>query len=472
MLRSTRLAGLAVALAAAAPALAQVPTLQTCLPDDPCPTLTLDEVLALVEDGHPAVRSARLETDVAEAEVLGARGGFDPYLATGYDLKTDGFDDKLNLFESSLVVPVDAPFSPALVVNHRVGEGPAIDPSDATSALGETRVGVSFSPLGGRSTDARRTALAQARLAPRAAQAYARAERNDVVLDARQAYWSWAGAAAKAAVREELLEAARQRAAFVVRRVGTGAAAPVDSLEARLAVVRREGDLVGALREAETAGVELGTFLWGPDGEPVRLRAAPTSLPELPAPEGLPDAAAAFDVATANRPELERAAVRIETAQLGERLARQDLLPNVRLSLQTVSYGSAPGDFGNVKVGVSLAQPLLFRPGRARLAEAEVTTRRRDLERDLVAREVEAEVEAALATLRRAADRVALAEEQADLAAQLQQAEARRFELGEGTLFLVNQREQALAEARLTEIEARVAYLQAYAVFLWTTGQI
>jgi outer membrane protein TolC len=67
---------------------------------------------------------------------------------------------------------------------------------------------------------------------------------------------------------------------------------------------------------------------------------------------------------------------------------------------------------------------------------------------------------------------VSAAERRVELARRLQQAERRRFELGESTLFLVNQREQAFAEARVERVSAQVDVLQAHASVRWATGTI
>ena len=77
-------------------------------------------------------------------------------------------------------------------------------------------------------------------------------------------------------VRDDLLAVARERAAFVARRVRAGEVPPVDSVEARLAVISREGDRVSALRAAESAGVDAGDVPLGrQSGEPAPLRARP-----------------------------------------------------------------------------------------------------------------------------------------------------------------------------------------------------
>ena len=76
----------------------------------------------------------------------------------------------------------------------------------------------------------------------------------------------------------------------------------------------------------------------------------------------------------------------------------------------------------------------------------------------------------AAAALRGAYERVALVRQEVEIADQLQQAELERFELGDGTLFVVNLRELAAASARLREVKALADYQKARAEYLAATA--
>jgi len=137
-----------------------------------------------------------------------------------------------------------------------------------------------------------------------------------------------------------------------------------------------------------------------------------------------------------------------------------------------VSYDDTPTNVSDVKLGLKLDQSLFFRGDRSAVETAEIETLQIDFKRDLTERKVTADVEAALIGIRQARRRVDAAERRVQLARRLQQAEQRRFELGESTLFLLNQREQAFAEARIERIEARIEVRRAQAEYRWATGTI
>ncbi|MEM6784676.1 MAG: TolC family protein [Bacteroidota bacterium] len=462
---------LALALLAAPSALAQddrhpdVP----CEPGRDCPVLTLDAFLDQVVRTNPAARSLRLESDRARADLLDARGGFDPVLLSGYEYKTEENQDKLNVLRGGVALPFDLPMSPSLVVDYRRGLGSSIDPSVSTSSAGETRFGLSFSPLQGFGTTKRRAALESARFEPRLAEAFETRGQNLLLLEATRTFWSWVEAQEVLQVNRELLVLATERRDFVVRQARAGETAAVDSVEAELAVVSREGKVAEAVRKAEQASVKLSVFLWSEDGAPESSRYTAPALPALPAE---PDSAQAVATALAERPELREVALEQRQMEVEQRLAREQLRPDLRLEAQVVSYDDNPLGVTDVKLGFKIDQPLFFRSGRSEVARAEIEMQALRFEQDLAQRAIRADVDAVLVALRQSLVRVSAAERRVELSQRLQEAEQRRFELGESTLFLVNQREQAFAEAREERIAARIDVLQADATFRWATGTI
>lgn len=444
-------------------------------PDDPacatrpCPVLSLDAFLNQVLRTNPVAQSLRLEDDRALATLLDARGAFDPHLSSGYEYKTEDDKDKLNILRSGITMPFDVLMSPSLTLDYRRGRGSSIDPSVLTSLEGETRLGLSLMPLQGLGTSKRRAALSKARLEPRRANALQIRQRNRLLLDATAAFWTWVEARRALQINRDLLELAVTRLDFVIQQARAGEVAAVDSVEAELSVVSRQGKVAVARRKAEEARVKLAVFLWGSDGTPEPLRYDPPALPSEPA---APDSVEGLTAALARRPELQEIAIKRRQMRIEQRLARQRLRPDLKLEAQVVSYDSRPSTVNDVKLGFKIEQPLLFRGGRSDVERTQIETQALRLKRDLVERKVRADVEAALVAVRQSRRRAVVAERRVELARRLREAEQRRFELGESTLFLVNQRDQAFGEAREERVAARVDLLQAQATYQWATGTI
>jgi len=438
-------------------------------------TLGLDRFLGMVLRTNPEVQSIRLEDDRAAAMLLDARGGFDPRLASGYEFKTQDEKDKLNVLRSGLSLPFNLPMSPSLTLDYRRGLGSSIDPSVSTSEFGETRFGVEFSPLQGLTTDKRRATLSKARLEPRRADAVQATRRNLLLLDATQAYLTWVQASQVLQVNRDLLDLASRRQAFITRRARVGEEAAIDSVEAELAAVSRQGKVADATRKAEQAATKLAVFLWEQDGTPMEFdfeAPEPEALADGPPPDDARSAPEAIATALDRRPELREIDLKLRQTRIQQRLARAELRPDIKFEAQAVSYDDTPTNVSDVKLGLKLDQSLFFRGDRSAVETAEIETLQIDFKRDLTERKVTADVEAALIGIRQARRRVDAAERRVQLARRLQQAEQRRFELGESTLFLLNQREQAFAEARIERIEARIEVRRAQAEYRWATGTI
>jgi outer membrane protein TolC len=442
-----------------------------CRPDDDCPVLTLDQFLTMVLRTSPQARSLRLADDRAAAVLLDAQGNFDPRLLSDYAYKTQADKAKLNVLRGGLRQPLDLPLSPTLKLDYRRGLGSSIDPSVATSTIGETRAGISFSPLRGLFPGKRRAALDKARLAPRRADAQQAKARNKLLRDATYAFWDWVEARRKLAIARDLLTLARRRQGLVTRQARAGQAPAIDSVEAAQITASRRGAVADAVRAAEQKRIALTTFLGQRDGSAPSFRHAPPPLPSL-STDDRPRIDAALDTALARRPELRANEVQQRQARIEQTLARGRRWPDLKLEAQAVSYDDSPLDVTDVKVGFEIEQPLFFRRGRGNAEKARVKTRRLAFERDQIAQTVRADVEAALVALRQARRRVASARRSVALARRLQAAEQRRFDEGQGTLFRLNQREQSLAKARKERVAAQVDVLRARATYRWATGTI
>ncbi len=81
------------------------------------------------------------------------------------------------------------------------------------------------------------------------------------------------------------------------------------------------------------------------------------------------------------------------------------------------------------------------------------------------------EVDDAVSALQTAEQRYQAAQQELQLATTLERGERDRFALGDSTLFLVNQRERATAEAANKVIELQAEFEQAKAAFRAAAGQ-
>ena len=113
-----------------------------------------------------------------------------------------------------------------------------------------------------------------------------------------------------------------------------------------------------------------------------------------------------------------------------------------------------------------------LRESRGRLDAARAETSVLDRELELARDTIGIEVRDAMSAVQAAGENVALAREGAEIAEAVRDGERSRFDGGLTTLFIVNLREAAAAEARAREIDALVELATAHALFEAVTAQL
>lgn len=436
----------------------------------PRDTVTLDAYLARVREFHPVARQARLLGVQAQAEQRIARGGFDPKFTAGWDRKTFGSTEYYDYAVAKLTVPT--PLGADLVVGYERADGQYINPDRRTPTAGLLTAGISI-PVGQRMiTDERRTAIVVARALRDAAEGEAALAVNRLQVSAAKYWADWYEASRRLAIADTGLGLAEFRLEAVRRRLRSGEAPAIDTVEASLEVQRRFVSLVEARQALLVARLEAEAQLWGPGGDPAALPddAVPGPATWDPAPplDSLPLERWVAE-AIRTHPAVRFAAGKTEQAVAERRFAAQGILPAAAFSATGIAprqdaFGGGsldgftdPSLGNNAKVGAELTSSLLLLKERGKLQsttakleyqEASLAKARRD-----VAVEVQAAAGAVTAFERMiAAQQVAVAQARA-----LRDGEQRRFEAGESTLFLVNIRERVVLEeeAKLAAAEAK-----------------
>ncbi len=434
------------------------------------PPLHRDDVLDTLDDRHPKARAALLDVDRARGERTMAWGAFEPAFVTD----TKGHEGYYGYLFSDNVVHTQA--GPVGVWGgYRLG----IDTNDVgqpdyygeaeTLRGGEWRVGASLALLDGLVFNEDLTDLQVARLGVDLAQA-----RQDAILvmlrrKATTAWADWVAAGRTLALERALEDIAEQRQRAVDARIELGDLAAIERVRARQILAQREAAVAEAFGSYLGATEVLALYLRTAEGETVRVTDA-----RLPDRVDAPASLAGYRddplaLARQNHPMLR--ALRADLAARGAeaRLAAWSQLPDVHLSYE---YAVDQLGEGQPKdslvppthtVGLKAKVPLLLRKDRGK---ARATAAKRDkAEADLVwaTQQVEADVRAALAAEEAALVAWRAAAEQVELALELQEAEQRRFDVGDIDLLRLWQVEQSTAKAIRTEIKAWKGYQVAVA---------
>jgi outer membrane protein TolC len=433
-------------------------------PDDP---LLLDAVLASVKGRYPPWLAALIEQDIMNGRARQALGAFDTSLSasgsfhpTGYYNGTSGY------------VALEQPLSfwgGGLYSGYRFSSGFLADyDKNRTEQDGQAMVGFRLPLLRDGTLDKRRADLFKARIDQELADPLILRLHLDFIRTASVAYYNWVAAGYRVQLTAQLLEIARNRQTAITEMVSRGAQAPIVQIDNERLVISRELALVSARRLVEAHSIELSLFYRDTSDQPIRPADArlPAKFPPVsgPASDQLPN-----DIAKALmlRPEIRRVELNIEKNAIDQRLAKNNLLPNLDLSLEA---NQAVGDQNQkdidqteIQARIDLKVPLQRREAKGRLAVAEGQFTQLIRERQFTRDQVTAAVQDAYSALQAARDQIEKTGRNVDLAEQLEKAENARFTQGAADLLALQIREQATFDARLIQLQAQADFFRALA---------
>ena len=418
-----------------------------------------DETLRGIDLAYPKLASMRQEVASAVAKAREKRGAFDPVLLLTYDAQrynTPSYPGKAEDFTAlGGSVQIAMPSGMTYIAGSRLNGGKPKSPLNATGGLGEYYVGVKFPLLRDIGVNEKSIALRQAEFAVPLAEQNVAAFRLGVLRDAAGVYWEWSAAGERLGIARELLRLSEVRQEQIRKRFEAGDERQMSVVEAQAETERRQGAVAKAQRDLQKAAIKLGLFLGTPPGVP----------PPLPSPEPLAEdrEARAVAQALARRPEIEAFASLRRIVELDRDLAANSRRAALDL---TVTAGYDAGDRGigpTPRIALLYSIPLRQNAADGRIADAEAKLRKLDLDRQFVVQSVSTEVADAVSAVRTALDRYRAAADEVALTRRLQTMERIAFDLGESTLFLLNQRERLAAEAEGRRVDALAEYQQAVA---------
>ncbi len=431
------------------------------------PPLSLEDVVRSVHERHPLLRAAEQERALASADLLSAEGGFDPTIkARATTIPVGPYTN--DRFEGYVELPTSV-WGTRLFAGYRASRGDfaVYDGKQITGEWGEARAGVQVPLWRDGPIDRRRASLRRAELGIDAAKLGVGQQRIETVRAASLRYWDWVAAGYRVNVTRENLTIAVARDSALAIRVDRGEIPAFERIENERVVHQRTAQLAAAERSLQNASIELSMFVRAPDDSPLRADVSrlPSAFPPVE-PERL-EGRTAEATALALRPELPR----LERMQEQARVDR-DLWNNQRkLGIDLVAAGAK--DFGAVydarlsrpelELSVLVDVPIWTRSQDGRVRAAEATLARLAHQRSFARDRIVADVRDARSAVAMAIERIAATRKEVLTSKQLVLSERQRFELGEGTLLIVNLREQALVEAQQREIDALADYFKALA---------
>jgi outer membrane protein TolC len=438
--------------------------------------LNAEQLIAVVKMYHPVVKQAALDTQFAAAEIIKAKGAFDPIISHNSSRKIVAGTDYYNYMNPSIVIPTWYGIELNAGVERLVGE--RFDPSETVG--GTNYAGISVPLLKNLLLDKRRASLQQARIFRSSALVERQAAINDVLLDAMNQYWQWVGAYQLYKIANDNVAVNKQRIDLVRKAYQFGERAAIDTTEAIVQLqnfeyIRNENWIA-----FQNASIGLSAFLWLPNNQPYQL-------PENIFPEAAWEQEAIMRslnqtetdlVATAMRmhPELTVYKYKLEALDIERRLKYQDLLPKLDLKYNQLAKGynvldrALPSLNNNAQYGVNFQMPLFFRTARGNYRQAKIKLESVDLDLQQKRISIENKVRTYARQLELYKEQIELLQATNKNYQRLLTAEETKLFNGESSLFLLNSREQKAIEGLQKLVELKVKYYKTIYALQWSMG--
>ena len=423
---------------------------------------SFNEFLGYVKKYHPLVKTANLEISNAQANLMMARGGFDPKIEVDFDQKQFKNKDYYSVINSSFKIPTW--YGVEIKAGFDSNEGIFLNPENNVPTNGLAAIGINLQLGQGLFINQRMADLRKAKFQIQLSQAERKLEAIKVLYDAAVAYFNWKRNYNEVKLYQQYNVNAQIRFKGVKELINQGDKPAIDSIEAGIIVKNRLLSLEDSQLKLTKAKLELSNFIWIENNIPVEL--SDSLFPEEKLDTTIRETLRTNDLLNAdfsitNHPKINALERKVDMLRVDKDLKANMLLPKIDLGYSYLSEPSYIQDqnFNNYKLGMNFNFPLFLRKERGSLKIAKFKIQETEfalgLEKVQLTNKINAqkiEIES-LIKQRNLIDGL-VKDNNAMLTS-----EERLFSFGESSLFLINTRENNLVTAQLAAISLENRFL-------------
>ena len=428
--------------------------------------LNYNEFLGYVKKYHPLVKSAQLEINMAQANLMMARGGFDPKIEADFDQKQFMGKEYYSVFNSSFKIPTW--YGIEVKAGFDNSEGIFVNPENSLPNQGLTSLGITV-PVGqGLFINQRMADLRKAKIQIRLSQAERKLQAIEVLYNASLAYFNWKRNHSEVQLYKNYLKNAAIRYKGILTLIKNGDKPAIDSVEAGIVVKTRRWNLEESKLKLAKSKLDLSNYLWLDNNVPLELQddVLPENKLELTIGETLKINKLITDtISIENHPKINSLENKLAILEVDRKLKANSLLPKMDVGYHYLSEPNYWNDtnFNNYKIGVNFKFPLFLRKERGSLQLAKFKIQDTKLTLDLERIQLKNKITAQQTEIKSIEKQLQLISSLVSGNGQMLQSEERLFSLGESSIFLINARENNLVSIQLTQLGLENRFLNSNA---------
>lgn len=429
--------------------------------------ITLQQFIQQVKQNHPIAKQANLLIEKAKAEILIAKGEFDPTINLETSSKT--LDEKNYYYYTNPEIKVPLPIG-----NLKTGiENNGGDRLSSEITAGKSSYFGFEIPLAkGLIIDKRRAALQQATIYKNQSEQEKLIVLNNLLFDAYLAYAQWLAAYNQCNVYNSFVDISYNRLKLIKLSTANGDKSPMDTLEAFTQLQSYQIQQADANLKLMNAKLEVSNYLWNEKDSAINLEES--VVPQETTINDLLNAESTINTALQQSPFVKYYNFKIDGLNVERKLKKQNLLPyiNAKANLLNKDYAvfnsfNAATFQNNNKLGIDFKFPLFLREGRGDLKKANIKIRETNLELINKKQQITTKVLTYYNEYLQLKKQLQLAQTSQNNYNTLYRNEVLKFTNGESSLFMVNSRETKLLEAQQKLIELKFKLQKARYAIDW-----
>ncbi|MCC9073087.1 TolC family protein [Flavobacterium sp. F-65] len=416
---------------------------------------TYNEFLGYVKKYHPLVKNANLELSKAQANLMMARGGFDPKIEVDFSKKEFKDKEYYSILNSSFKIPTW--YGIELKAGFDNNEGVYLNPENTTPNQGLTSFGISV-PIGqGLFINQRMADVRKAKIQIKLSESERKLQAIAILYDASIAYFNWKKNFDEMKLYETYNNNAEIRLTAIKSLISQGDKPAIDSIEAGISLKNRQLSFEDSKLKLTKSKLELSNFLWLENNIPLEI--SENLIPEATLENSLQETLKTNDllqkdISLDTHPKISALQNKIDILNVEKDLKQNMLLPKINVGYSYLSEPSYIDNyrFQDYKVGVEFYFPLFLRKERGSLKLAKYKLQENQFALALEKVQLTNKIIAQKTEITSLLKQKKLAKDLVENNITMLLSEERLFSFGESSLFLINTRENNLVSAKLAAI--------------------
>jgi outer membrane protein TolC len=463
--------------------------------------LTLEQAMDMALENNLDLKAARMNPPGVDYQLAAARASFLPQLQGQYGYTSQKSQNGSFLEERNVVTGLTQNFNGTMTetmpwyggrlqANFNNSRATSNSSQNRFNPAYQTGLNLSYTQplLQGFKIDTTRNQLRTLSVQRQIADIQLLTTIENTKANVRTAYWNLREAIEQIEIQQRALDLAQRLFEDNRTKVEIGTLAPIDTVTPEAQVASAEQSLLNAQINWRTAEINLQQLLaTGPDDPIYQRTIDPTERPQLSVQTvNIPEA---VRTALAQRTDLVQAKRNIEVSELNLDVTRDLLKPQLNLQAGYNTNGTggprlnpdtnlrSPGgyldalsralgfDVPTWNTQFTFTYPLFMRQAKANYARAELQLQQSQAQLKASELSVSSSVTSAGLSVENSYKQYQAAQKNREAQERNAEAEQTRFDVGMSTNYNVVQAQNALTQARLTELQALISYLNAVAEF-------